>query len=111
MSKEKESRLERETGQPLRPLNVNDEKWQQYLSDRKIFHRRINENQVRQGFEGYYIAVYEGKVVGKDRNVDALIERLCEEYGDNEIYIGECGLGEQRPIIGPQVSPFLGLNK
>jgi len=61
--------------------------------------------QLLRRYGGQFVAIYGGRVVGRDKDAEALAERLFARFGDVPFFIGRV---EKQPSIYDLPSPELG---
>jgi hypothetical protein len=64
-------------------LGTGNEEWEE---NRRAFWR-MHAELLAQGYEGKWVAVYQGKVVDVDEDETALIERVLQRFGEVPVYI------------------------
>ena len=64
-------------------LGTGNEEWEE---NRRAFWRMHSEL-LSQGYEGKWVAVYQGKVVDVDEDCGALVRRVREKFGYVPVYI------------------------
>jgi len=64
-------------------LGTGNEEWEE---NRRAFWR-MHSQLLAQGYEGKWVAVYQGKVVDVDEDETALIERVFRRFGEVPVYI------------------------
>ncbi len=69
-------------------------------SEERAFHRK--RAQLLQRYNGLYVAIYQGRVVGHGRDDEELAQRMFEKLGDVSFYIGKV---KKKPIIYEVPSP------
>ncbi len=76
-----------------RPRHIDAEEWERFLSDWTAF-ETMKEDLIREGYEGKWVAVYDGKRVASDGDRGSLRRRVSKKYRGIPVYIGGCGVRE-----------------
>ncbi|MCS7186589.1 MAG: DUF5678 domain-containing protein [Armatimonadota bacterium] len=74
-------------------LGTGNEEWEE---NRRAFWRMHSELSA-QGYEGKWVAIYQGKVVDSDESADTLLKRVREKFGCVPVYIQQV-LPEGLPV-------------
>ncbi len=55
------------------------------------------EPELRDRYDGVFVAVHQGEVVDSDRDLQILVSRFFENFNDASVYIGY--VGKQQPVL------------
>lgn len=69
-------------------------------AEERVFHRK--KGHLLQRYEGQFVAIYRGRVVGNGPNDEELAQRMFEKLGDVPFYIAKV---EKKPTVYEVPSP------
>jgi hypothetical protein len=84
----------------LKKRKVQESTEEPFVAEERIFHQK--KAHLLRRYEGQFVAMYQGRVVGYGTDDEELARRMFERLGDVPFYIGKV---EEKPTIYEVPSP------
>lgn len=83
----------------VRPLGVGREIWTGFVREEAAFRRELPRLLEVDAYQGKWVAFHDGREVDRDVDVDVLLTRFREEYGDVSVYVGRVAGVESEVVM------------